>query len=199
MLSSSTWKKPASILDHFSSTKGIKQFAWRGIPSDVDGTLTHHLDEKFIEADKRRQERIPSDNLPCNLQNVPKQLYVCSDANMRRTSEVLYKYMREQVYRGEFDSFLNSKEGRAYFLGILPSQKQETVFADLKRRLNESKNTSQDYPSTIRKTSESDAISAQELEALPDDFMHILIKNHNKRDQILQDRKANARRILKEK
>jgi len=43
---------------------------------------------------------------------------------LRRTSEVLRKYMREQIYRGEFDMFMNSREGKNYYLGILPAEEK---------------------------------------------------------------------------
>lgn len=62
-----------------------------------------------------------TDGLPCNVLEVPRNLYVNSDSRMRRTSEVLRKYMREQVFRGEYDTYMNSKEGKSYFKGILPS------------------------------------------------------------------------------
>ena len=69
--------------------RGIKQHAWKGIPSDIDsGHLTHHFDKKFLERDAERQEKMQSDKLPCGIQDVPKQLYVTSDLSMRRTSDV---------------------------------------------------------------------------------------------------------------
>ena len=90
------WVQPSSLLggqgrssSQMSRAVGIKEFAWKGMPSDTDvGRLTHHLDKKFIEKDLKRQREMPSDNLPCGIQEVPKQLYVNSDMKTRRTSDV---------------------------------------------------------------------------------------------------------------
>lgn len=88
--------------------------------NDTDGRIIHHLDKKFKEASKKRLDSMPTDGLPCNVLEVPRYLYVNSDLQKRRTSQILHKYMREQVFRGEYDDFMNSREGRHFFLGLLP-------------------------------------------------------------------------------
>lgn len=91
------------------------------MPSDSDGQIINHKDKKLIEASKKRLDTMPTDGLPCSVLEVPRYLYVNSDLQKRRTSEILRKYMREQIFRGEYDDFMNSREGRHYFLGLLPS------------------------------------------------------------------------------
>jgi len=54
---------------------------------------------------------------------MPKQLYVNSDMRMRRTADIQRELMREQIFRSEFNMFLNSKEGKNYYLGVLPTKK----------------------------------------------------------------------------
>ena len=47
---------------------GIKEYAWKGMPSDTDeGRMTHHLDKKFLEEDRRRNEMMKSDGLPVGI------------------------------------------------------------------------------------------------------------------------------------
>lgn len=65
---------------------------------------------------------MPTDGLPCNVHEIPPYLYVNSDVSKRRTSNIIRKVMREQVFRDEYDSFLNSREGKNYFLGLLPKE-----------------------------------------------------------------------------
>ena len=33
--------------------------------------------------------------------------------------------MREQIFRSEFNMFLNSKEGKNYYLGVLPDKSKD--------------------------------------------------------------------------
>ena len=56
---------------------------------------------------------------------MPKQLYVNSDMRMRRTADIQRELMREQIFRSEFNMFLNSKEGKNYYLGVLPTKKNQ--------------------------------------------------------------------------
>ena len=37
--------------------------------------------------------------------------------------------MREQLYRSEFNKFINSKEGKNYYLGVIPQQKRQPIVA----------------------------------------------------------------------
>lgn len=87
--------------------------------------MTHHLDEKFLEQDRRRQETMASDGLPCGIQEVPKQLYVNSDLALRKTEDIQKELLRETLYRSEFNKFINSKEGKNYYLGVLPDKKKK--------------------------------------------------------------------------
>ena len=44
---------------------------------------------------------------------------------MRRTSDIQRELMREQIFRSEFNMFLNSKEGKNYYQGVLPVKRAE--------------------------------------------------------------------------
>ena len=75
---------------------GIKEYAWRGIPTEKDSRhLTHHYDKKFLEDQRKRAKTIVSDGLPCGIEDLPNQLYVNSDMRMRRTSDIQRELMRE--------------------------------------------------------------------------------------------------------
>ena len=68
-------RRPASILDQIGNgrvAKGIKEYAWKGVPADNDGRMTHHYDKKFVEAWEKRQQDMKSDGLPCNVLEVPR-------------------------------------------------------------------------------------------------------------------------------
>lgn len=66
-------------------------------------------------------------------------LYVNSEAHLRRTSDVLRKYRHEQMHRGEFDNFLNSKEGKQYFEGVLPTSNPNEHKIQISRTSKQSK------------------------------------------------------------
>ena len=123
-----SWIPQSSLLDSMgrkTKAAGIKDYAWKGMPSEVDKNhMTHHYDSKFLADDKKRQDSIKSDNLPCGVQDVPKSLYVNSDLRMRRTSDIQRELMREEVFRSEFNKFLNSKEGKHYYHGVIPVKKE---------------------------------------------------------------------------
>ena len=55
---SSTWVRQGSLLDNIgrrSKAEGIKEHAWKGMPSEDDERrLTHHNDRKFIDQDRKR-------------------------------------------------------------------------------------------------------------------------------------------------
>ena len=72
-----------------------------------------------------------TDQMPCAIQSVPKQLYVNSEMSMRKTSDLQKELMLEQVYRSKYNKFLNSKEGKGYYLGLMPSSdKKKKPIAD---------------------------------------------------------------------
>ena len=90
--SNTYWVPQGSLLDSIGrkpKALGIKEYAWRGIPMENDNKrFTHHYDKKFLDEQRKRAETIKSDGLPCGIEDVPKQLYVNSNLQLRRTSDI---------------------------------------------------------------------------------------------------------------
>ena len=124
---------------------------------------------------------------------------------MRKTSDLQKELMLEQVYRSKYNKFLNSKEGKGYYLGLMPSSdKKKKPIAD-RRGSQVSLDNTISYPKEAKTNQNnlcnrrSSFIDGQEKEQLPDDIMVVLVKNHKARDESIRLRKQNGRKILKEK
>lgn len=77
--------------------------------------------------------------------------------------------MREQVFRGEYDSFMNSREGKNYYLGLLPAHSDKITF----------KNKNASSTSAIKRNSSLlPKVMRDGEESLPEDMMVLLVKNH---------------------
>lgn len=75
--------------------------------------------------------------------------------------------MREQVFRGEYDSFMNSREGKNYFLGLLPTTSDKPLVKNNKSM------------SSIKRSNSLLPMGMEDGEKkLPEDMMVMLIKNH---------------------
>ena len=156
--------------------------------------------------------------MPCGIEDVPKQLYVNSDMRLRRTSDIQRELMREQIFRSEFNMFLNSREGQNYYAGVLPvkskkdSQTKGTMSSTHGGRTNSKKGKLTSYPPIVgsrkmmiaaQDNCSSGRSNSQEAgpnnKDLPEDVMVILVKHHKQRDESLRLRKENARKLIKEK
>lgn len=110
------------------------------------------------------------------------------------------------MYRSKYNKFLNSKEGKGYYLGLMPSSDKKKKPPTDRRGSQVSLDNTVSYPKEAKTTSQvnlcnrrSSFIDGVEKEQLPDDIMVVLVKNHKARDESIRLRKQNGRKILKEK
>ena len=126
---------------------------------------------------------------------------------MRKTADLQKELMLEQVYRSKYNKFLNSKEGKGYYLGLMPSSDKKKKAQPDRRGSQVSLENTINYSTKEAKTTSQVNLSnrrgsfvdGQEKEQLPDDIMVVLVKNHKARDESIRLRKQNGRKILKEK
>ena len=68
-----------------------------------------------------------SDNLPVSIEAIPKQLYVNSDINTRKLTDIKLQMILNKFKHKEYNTFLESKEGKNYYLGISYYDKGEST------------------------------------------------------------------------
>ena len=103
---------------------GIKDKAWQGIMRKREDNSSERIDHRIAEMEcEMRQKQLisdpkKSDNLPVSIEEVPRQLYVNSEINMRKLDDIKFRMILNKFQHKNFDAFLESQEGKNYYLGI---------------------------------------------------------------------------------
>ena len=92
--------------------------------------------------------KIENDNLPVNMQSIPRSLYVSSKLGTLSIEAMRDRMLNNELFMDEYDTFIGSIEGQKYYAGILSKNEEnlmvkrgKSIFEKGKAFLKSSMNT----------------------------------------------------------